>query len=125
MALEITRQRHGAAAASQAQQDAARLVAGARGRGAADADVPEASLATVNFPARAFYLLAALGLCSSSSEARRQIENGGVRLDGEKLNDPNQLFADASLLAGKVLQLGRRTFRRLVVQAPGASAGDA
>ena len=125
MALEITRQRHGAVAASQAQQDAARLEAGARGRGAADADVPEASLAAVNFPARAFYLLAALGLCASSSEARRQIENGGVRLDGEKLHDPNQLFADASVLAGKVLQLGRRTFRRLVVHAPGSSAGDA
>jgi tyrosyl-tRNA synthetase len=113
MALEVTRQRHGAAAAHQAQADAARLVAGAAGAGAADAEVPEASLAAVNFPAKAFYLLSAVGLCSSS-DARRQIQGGGVRLDGEKLSDPNQMFTDAAALEGKVLQLGKKTFRRLV-----------
>jgi tyrosyl-tRNA synthetase len=113
MALEVTRQRHGEDAARQAQSDAARLVAGAAGAGAADAEVPEASLAAVNFPAKAFYLLSAVGLCSSS-DARRQIQGGGVRLDGEKLSDPNQVFTDAASLDGKVLQLGKKTFRRLV-----------
>ena len=114
MALEITRQRHGVAAAEAAQADAAKLVAGAAGSGAADADVPEASLAVVNFPAKAFYLLSAVGICASSSEARRQIQGGGVKLDGEKLTDPNQEFATAAALEGKVLQLGKKTFRRLV-----------
>ena len=114
MALEVTRQRHGSAAAQQAQLDAATLVAGAAGSGAADAEVPAASLAQVNFPAKAFYLLAALGICASSSDARRQIQGGGVKLDGAKLADPNQEFADASELEGKVLQLGKKTFRRLV-----------
>ncbi|MFM7314506.1 MAG: tyrosine--tRNA ligase [Cyanobium sp.] len=114
MALEVTRQRHGAEAATQAQADAARLVAGASGSGAADAEVPEASLGVVNFPAKAFYLLSAIGICASSSEARRQIQGGGVKLDGEKLVDPNQEFADAASLQGKVLQLGKKTFRRLV-----------
>jgi tyrosyl-tRNA synthetase len=115
MALEITRQRHGAEAASAAQADAATLVGGAQGAGAADAEVPEASLELVNFPARAFYLLSAVGICASSSEARRQIQGGGVRLDGEKLSDPNQEFASAAELDGKVLQLGKKIFRRLVV----------
>ena len=114
MALEVTRQRHGLEAAQQAQADAARLVGGAAGLGAADAEVPELSLAAVNFPAKAFYLLSAVGLCSSSSEARRQINGGGVKLDGEKLADPNQEFTDPEELTGKVLQLGRKTFRRLV-----------
>ena len=114
MALEVTRLRHGAAAAAAAQADAAKLVAGASGSGAADAEVPEASLAAVNFPAKAFYLLSAVGLCASSSEARRQIQGGGVKLDGEKLVDPNQEFSTAADLEGKVLQLGRRTFRRWV-----------
>ena len=109
MALAITAQRHGLAAAEQAQRDAAALVAGAEA-----AQVPEASLAAVSFPATAFYLLRALGLCASSSEARRQIQGGGVRLDGEKLTDPNQTFAAPDDLAGRVLQLGRKTFRRLV-----------
>ena len=112
MALEITRQRHGEAAARQAQSDAATLVAGAAAN--ADAEVPEASLAGVNFPAKAFYLLSAVRVCASSSEARRQIQGGGVKLNGEKLSDPNQEFASAAELDGKVLQLGRKTFRRLV-----------
>jgi tyrosyl-tRNA synthetase len=115
MALEVTRARHGLAAAQQAQLDAATLVGGAAGAGAADAEVPEASLAAVNFPARAFYLLSAVGVCASSSEARRQIQGGGVRLDGQKLADANQEFASAAELDGKVLQLGKRTFRRLVM----------
>ncbi|MGA1002877.1 tyrosine--tRNA ligase, partial [Vulcanococcus sp.] len=107
MALEVTRQRHGQAAADQAQADAGKLVGGAKGSGAADAEVPEASLAEVNFPAKAFYLLSAVGICASSSEARRQIQGGGVKLDGEKLADPNQEFAGPDQLAGKVLQLGK------------------
>ena len=79
-----------------------------------DADVPEASLAEVNFPAKAFYLLSAVGICASSSEARRQIKGGAARLEGEKITDPNQEFASAAELEGKVLQLGKKTFRRLV-----------
>ena len=114
MALAITAARHGGAAAAQAQADAGRLVAGAAGAGAAEAEVPEASLAAVNFPAKAFYLLAAVGVCASSSDARRQIQGGGVKLDGEKLSDPNQEFSGPEVLAGKVLQLGKKTFRRLV-----------
>jgi len=114
MALEITRQRHGEAAAQQAQADASKLVGGARGHGAADAEVPEVSLAEVNFPAKAFYLLSAVGICASSSEARRQIQGGGVKLDGQKLADPNQEFSSAAEVDGKVLQLGKKTFRRLV-----------
>jgi tyrosyl-tRNA synthetase len=111
MALAITAARHGEAAAAAAQADAGQLVAGAAGAGAA---VPEASLAAVNFPAKAFYLLAAVGVCASSSEARRQIQGGGVKLDGAKLSDPNQEFGGPQDLAGKVLQLGKKSFRRLV-----------
>jgi tyrosyl-tRNA synthetase len=114
MAVAITAARHGEAAALQAQADAATLVAGAQGSGAAEAEVVETSLAAVNFPAKAFYLLSAVGICASSSEARRAIQGGGVKLDGEKLSDPNRSFSGPDELAGKVLQLGKKTFRRLV-----------
>jgi tyrosyl-tRNA synthetase len=114
MALAITAARHGDTAATAAQADAGHLVAGAAGTGAAEAEVPEASLAAVNFPARAFYLLAAVGVCASSSEARRAIQGGGVKFDGEKLSDPNREFSAPEELVGKVLQLGKKTFRRLV-----------
>ncbi|AFY30183.1 tyrosyl-tRNA synthetase [Cyanobium gracile PCC 6307] len=120
MALEVTASRHGRDAALQAQADAAGLVgaglsgAGGAGDGLQADSVPEASLAGLAFPLKAFYLLSALQVCASSSEGRRQIQGGGVKLDGEKLSDPNQEFASAEELAGKVLQLGRKTFRRLV-----------
>jgi len=111
MALAITAARHGVAAATAAQADAGRLVAGAAGAGA---EVPEASLAAVNFPAKAFYLIGAVGIGVTSSEAKRKIQQGGVRLDGEKLLDPNQMFTSPGELAGKVLKLDNKTFRRLV-----------
>ena len=76
--------------------------------------MPEASLAEVNVPAKAFYLISAVGICASSSEARRQIKGGAARLEGEKITDPNQEFTSAEELEGKVLQLGKKTFRRLV-----------
>jgi len=110
MALAVTASRHGMPAAIAAQSDAATLIAGSQNLAA---DVPEALLSAVNFPAKAFYLLSAIGLCASSSEARRQIKGGAVRLDGEKITDPNMEFTKATLLSGKVLQLGKKTFRRL------------
>ena len=111
MALAVTASRYGMDLAQKAQEDAAMLVGGAA---AAAADVPEVSLSTVNFPAKAFYLFSAVGMCASSSEARRQIKGGAARLEGEKITDPNQEFGSASELEGKVLQLGKKTFRRLV-----------
>jgi tyrosyl-tRNA synthetase len=58
-------------------------------------------------------LMQALGLADSNAEARRRIEQGGVRLGGEVLADPSaELSPDA--LRGKVLQVGRRRFVRLV-----------
>ncbi|MDA0268806.1 MAG: tyrosine--tRNA ligase [Cyanobacteria bacterium] len=110
LALEITRQCHGEDAAQQAQQDAINLV---QGDGEAEA-VPEFSLAAVNFPAKAFYLLGATPLCPSSSDARRQINGGAVKLEGDRIADPNLTFETPAALVGKVLQVGKKKFVRLV-----------
>lgn len=111
LALEITRQFHGQAAAEQAQQAALTLV---QGSGEAAAGVPEFSLAGTEFPAKLFYVLAASGLCASSSEARRQIQGGAVKLEGEKIAEVDQAFTDPAELAGKVLQVGKKKFVRLI-----------
>lgn len=57
-------------------------------------------------------LLASLGLAGSNAEARRLIEQGGVRLDGEPVTDP-QAEVPAEGIRGKILQIGRRRFVRL------------
>ena len=46
-----------------------------------------------------------------TGEARRLISQGGVRIDGEPV-DQEEMERDQ--LAGKVLQVGRRKFARLV-----------
>ncbi len=57
-------------------------------------------------------LLYRTGLASSKAEARRLIEQGGVRLDGRPLTDPEGELP-AEELRGRVLQVGRRRFVRL------------
>ncbi len=111
LALEVTRQFHGEAAAHQAQQAAINLV---QGTGESAAGVPEFSLAGVNFPAKLFYLVGATPLCASSSEARRQIQGGAVKLDNARVTDPDQEFASPNELIDKVVQVGKKRFARLV-----------
>jgi len=48
----------------------------------------------------------------SSSEARRLIAQGGVKLDGEAIS-PDTLDLEPAELDGRVLQIGKRRFRRL------------
>ena len=111
-----TANRHGMAVALKAQADAASLVAGA---GDAAADVPAASL-DVNFPAKA-YLLSAVGICSSSSEARRQIKGGAVRLEGEAHRSESGVRGRRRP-GGQGVATGQETFRRLT--ASGVAGSD-
>lgn len=112
LARTIVSQYHGEEAAQAAQQAALTLVQGEAAQAAA---VPEFSMAAVDFPVKIFYLVAASGLCASSSEARRQIQGGAVRLDGDRLTDANQTFDTPDALTGRVLQVGKKKFVRLVV----------
>jgi tyrosyl-tRNA synthetase len=57
-------------------------------------------------------LLTMLGLAASNGEARRLIEQGGVKLDDEVLKDPGAELAPERL-AGAVLQVGRRRFLKI------------
>jgi tyrosyl-tRNA synthetase len=55
-------------------------------------------------------LAGAFGL--STSESRRLLKSGGVKLDGEPLSDIT-LDVPAAVLAGRVLQVGKRRFAKL------------
>ena len=57
-------------------------------------------------------LLVAAGFSASNGEARRLMEQGGVRLDGETLKDPGAEFP-VDDLRGRVLQKGSHRFVRL------------
>jgi tyrosyl-tRNA synthetase len=58
-------------------------------------------------------LLTALGLASSNGEARRLIEQGGVKLNDDTVHDAS-VELDLSALRGTVVQVGKRKFIRIV-----------
>jgi tyrosyl-tRNA synthetase len=71
-------------------------------------DAPLPAGATVHLPEA---LASAFGI--SRSEARRLLTGGGVKVDGEAL-DGGRLDVPADEIAGRVIQLGKRRFKRLV-----------
>lgn len=106
LAKEIVTQYHG-----EAPAEAARIAAESAGQ---QGDIPEFGLKNLEFPARLANILQGSGLCKSGGEGRRKIQEGGVRLDGEKITDPETTYSEPSDLVGKVLQLGKKNFIRLV-----------
>ncbi len=98
LAQEIVRQYHG-------QEAVNNIEAG---------DLPEFSLSKVEFPAKLSQVLNLTGLCKSGGEGKRKIQEGGVRLDGDRITDVDTSFETASQLYGRVLQLGKNKFVRLV-----------
>ncbi len=107
MARAITARLHGERAAQSAEERFDRLHVE---REAPD-DVEEFSFSgtegTVHLPA---LIADAFGV--SRSEARRLLSHGGVRLDGDTLED-GPLDLPAAELDGALLQVGRRRFKRL------------
>ncbi len=112
LALDIVSQYHGQETAQEAQQTAFKMVV--EGDMTQTEAVPEFSLATVEFPAKLFYIISASGLCKSSSEARKKIAGGAVRLNEDRVCDQNMTFDSPSDLDGKVLRVGKKNFMRLV-----------
>jgi tyrosyl-tRNA synthetase len=105
LARFIVRRSHGAEAARKAEEHFTRVVR----EGQAPEEVREADLPAgdpVHLPA---LLVQALGV-PSTSEARRLIAQGGVRVDGEAVTD---LDVPRARLQGALLQVGKRQFIRL------------
>jgi tyrosyl-tRNA synthetase len=108
LARWIVRRSHGEAAAAEAEAHFTRVVR----EGSAPAEVTDHVLPAgepVHLPA---VIAAAFGL--STSDARRLIAQGGVKLDGAPVEGLDHPQAE---LAGKVLQAGKRRFARLVAPA--------
>ena len=108
-AKEIVARFHDAAAAERAEQDFA-----ARFReGEMPADMPEV---TVNAPAGGLLiaqLLKQAGLTPSTTEAQRMIEQGGVKLDSDRVSDKGLKIQPGRTV---VAQVGKRKFARITIK---------
>jgi tyrosyl-tRNA synthetase len=107
LAWEVVRQYHGEAAANEAREAAK--------SGGREGTLPEYSVAAIpQFPAKLAFILGATGLCKSTAEGKRKIQEGGVRIDGDKITDADVSFSQPDDLYNKVLQVGKKNFIRLV-----------
>jgi tyrosyl-tRNA synthetase len=108
MALEVVSGFHGSENAIRAMKDLESLVFA----NSTDAEVPEVSIENIEFPCRIVNMLKDLNLVNSTSDARRKIKNGSVRLNGIKVTDENHIV-DSSV-AQQIVQLSKKEFFKLV-----------
>lgn len=104
LAMQIVSQYHGQDAAQKAQEEFEHVFKA----GGLPEDIPEFTVSEAKV--WIVKLLVDCGLVSSNSEARRMIEQGGVKLDNEKITAVN---FEVPIVDGLVLQVGKRKFAKV------------
>jgi len=108
LAEEIITRFHNAAAAASARQDFIARFA----KGAMPDDMPETTVNLERGTIGIAALLKQAGLTSSTSESFRMIQQGAVKLDGEKVSDKGLELEQGSIV---VAQVGKRKFARITL----------
>jgi tyrosyl-tRNA synthetase len=112
LARTFVRMYHGEEAASQAEQHFVTVFQ----QRALPEDIEEAVLAASELEdgrIRIVKLLTTLGLQPSGSEAKRSVQQGAVRINENKIDDPG---ADVAIADGDVIQVGKRKFAKIIIQ---------
>lgn len=107
LALELVGRFHDQSAAESARADFEQCFS----KGITPDEVPEIQLAT-DTPLGISQVLKQAGLTASTSEAMRMIDQGGVRLDGEKVSDKSLTLRIGQTV---LLQIGKRKFARVTL----------
>src|SRR6185503_4832237 len=107
-ASEIVARFHGAGAAAAAVADFDQRFR----EGALPENMPEVTVKAPEGAILISHLLKQAGLTPSTSEAQRMIEQGGVRLDGERVTDKALKIPAGTTV---VAQVGKRKFARIKV----------
>ncbi|MBQ3898381.1 MAG: tyrosine--tRNA ligase [Lachnospiraceae bacterium] len=114
LARELTTLVHGEEEAKKAEAGAKALFAGA---GALE-DVPAVSLKEEDFRDGSVDILQVLvssGLCPSRSDARRNVEQGGVTVNDEKVTDIKTSYAKTAFAGdGLLVKRGKKNFKKIV-----------
>lgn len=108
LAQELVARFHGSSAAEDALADfEARFQ-----RNAIPDDLPDVSLLVGTEGMPVAQVLRQCGLTASTSESNRMIDQGGVRINGEKLGDKGLVLRSGETV---VLQVGKRKFARVLL----------
>ena len=115
LAFELTKMVHGEEEAAKAQEGARALFSAGNA-----ADMPTVTLTADDFTDGQIGILTLLvkaDLAPSNAEARRNVQQGGVTFDGEKVTDPKtQISRDTFDAEGKVLKRGKKKFCKVIVE---------
>ena len=116
LAYELTKLVHGEEEAEKAQSAAKALFV----QGGVSADMPECEVIADDFTDGTMDILALLvkaGLAATRSEARRNVTQGGVTVDGEKITDIKAAYSlDDFKGDGKVVKRGKKKFIKVVAK---------
>ncbi len=115
LAWELTALVHGEEEANRAQASARTLF----GQGNSDNNTPTLELKAEDLQDGSIDLQALLikaELCSSRSDARRNIQQGGVSIDGEKISDTARIFSDEELKKGFLLRRGKKNYKKIILR---------
>ncbi len=115
LAYELTKMVHGEEEAKKAEASAKALFAGS----GSSENMPTTELSDADMTDGAIDLMSLLvktGLCTTKSDARRNIQQGGVTVNDEKVTDIGKSFSADELKAGVVLKRGKKNFNKVVLQ---------
>ena len=115
LAYELTSLVHGEEEAKKAEASAKALFAGGGSNENMPTTEPEASELT-DGAMDIMTLLVRSGLCASKSEARRNIQQGGVTVDDEKVSDISKSYSEEELKKGIVLRRGKKNYNKIIIK---------
>ena len=114
LAYELTSLVHGEEEAKKAEDSAKALFAG----GGSIETMPTTEIAESELSDGAMDIMTVLvrsGLCASKSEARRNIQQGGVTVKDEKITDISKSYSADELKKGIVVRRGKKNYNKVIL----------
>ena len=115
LAYELTSLVHGEEEAKKAETAAKALFVG----GGDSEHMPTTEIAEADLTDDAMDIMTVLvksGLCASKSDARRNIQQGGVTVDDEKVTDIGKTYSADELKNGIVVRRGKKNFNKVILK---------
>ncbi len=114
LADELTSLVHGEEEARKAEASAKALFAG----GGSNENMPTTEITESELNDGAIDIMTVLvrsGLCASKSEARRNIQQGGVTVNDEKITDISKSFGADELKKGIIVRRGKKNYSKVIL----------
>ncbi len=115
LAYELTSLVHGKEEANKAQEAARAIFSSGNAENMPSTTITEADLTDGKIDILG--ILVATGLCTSRGDARRNVQQGGVSVNGEKITDIDTSYAPEDIRKEDfILKKGKKNFRKIIFE---------